>query len=258
LKEFAKLRGILQESHVRIPELLQTELDLGRALGKAEVEGTDSTALRKQLDETRSARDLAQTRRRAACDALVEFEQPLRSERTRIERLRSERVQAVTKDFEARFRTAYEQFQLLWSEGEALKAMGASPFMPFPGHVKFSYDGSSHVEVVKGDVKPSLDPEIERLTQQIERIDANLTVVGGVQQARAIDERSYYIDRQRRAPAPQYDLFRVTRRLHCLIDNSWFEVGTLVNAALLGSGNLKRMESYLRPAELESHAGVAA
>jgi hypothetical protein len=260
-QEFKRLRECLTATHTEVPQLLQQELDLTRQLGITEVKGGDTTGLQKQLDETRMAYESALRRRHAAADAAIGFESQLRAERARIEKQRRDRVAAVAEDFNQRYSAAFVALQALWSEGEKLRQMGAVVSMPIPAHVKYSYDGSTHLEPIRSNVEPALDAETTRLSKQLDQLDADLSLIGGIRQARDVDTRFYALAVRRKEPTQPRGVFRVLQRSYCLLDGLWFEVGALIDAGLVGGGNLMRLIQSVRhvtPVELESHTGAAA
>jgi hypothetical protein len=259
--EFKRLRECLTATHTEVPELLARELDLARQLGMTEVKGGDTTVLQKQLDETRMAYESAMRRRTAAAVAACGFESQLRAERTRVEQQRRDRVAAVAGDFNQRYSAAFVALQALWAEGEKLRQMGGNISMPIPAHVKFSYDGSTHLEPIRGNVEPAMDVETARLSKQLEQIDADLSLIGGIRQAKDVDTKFYALAVRRKEPTEPRGVFRVLARSYCLLDALWFEPGQLIDAGLVGGGNLMRLIQSVRhvtPVELESHTGTAA
>jgi hypothetical protein len=256
---FDKCREALAETHVEIPKLLETELHLSRQLGRAQVHGGDTRGLQEQIQEARLAYEVACLRRRAAADAVSGYEGQLRAERIFVERTRQERAAIVVEDFKRRYIAAVEVLQRLWAEGDKLhEVLGADVPMAIPARVRYTHDGLSQLLPVKGNVEAVMDAEITRLSEMLSKIDRDLAVSAGVKSARAIDERSYCLDRIRREPSRRYEVYRVVKRVFCQLDSLWFEAGTLIDVPLVGAGNLKRVESSLRPVELESGAVTAA
>jgi hypothetical protein len=258
LQGFDTCRAALAETHVEIPRLLEAELELSRQLGRAQVRGGDTRGLQEQIQQARLAYEVACLRRRAAADAVSGFETQLRAERIFVERTRQERAAIVVEDFKRRYIAAVEVLQRLWAEGDELhQALNADVPMAIPARVRYTHDGLSQLLPVKGNVEAVMDAELTRLSEMLAKIDRDLTVSAGVKSARAIDERSYCLDRVRGEPTRRYDVYRVVKRVFCQLDSMWFESGQLIDVPLVGAGNLKRMESSLRPIDFET-AGSAS
>jgi hypothetical protein len=262
LEEFERFRNALRETHEQIPNLLKRELDLARELGQSEARGGNSTALLKKIEETRVMRECALLRRKAAASAICGYDGQLRAERVLIERMRRDRVSIVVEDFRRRYNAAVEALQALWCEGDKLREMLQADIpMPIPARVQSNFNGGSTVVAVRGMAKASMDVETMRLTDLLTRIDADLTLISGIRQARDVDARYYQLAVRRREPTEPHGMFRVLERCFCSLDGQWFERDTVIDASLVGGGNLMRLIQsvrLVRPVEFEVPSSTAA
>jgi hypothetical protein len=150
---------------------------------------------------------------------------------------------------------------VLHAEAAALTAALRSPVSCPPPYVAETnlVNGRSAVRFsLPLDPQPvTLPPALSQLAGALDRLDTALSMIGGIKQSRQLDERSFQLCLKRGLPTSTPGLFRVVQRFSCLIDNLSFEPGVVIDASLVGNGNLQRLLTsgrHLRPTTLESAA----
>jgi hypothetical protein len=251
MARFGKLRDVLTETHSRIPSLLQSELDLALALGKAEAYGHSGDGLRAQLKQSGDSRQTAVRRRRAAAAAILELEAELEAGREKVQQELAARAAVAIGEFGQRYRAAVSALESLWQEGAQLAAvlrLSGPIHMPVPARPVISWDGSLKMTpVLSGDASPSsIDAEAARIGAQLDLYDESLQLVSGIKRSREIDSKHFALSARRGTPAECPGLFRCLQPVTCLLDGLDFAPSTLIDAALVGHGNLARLVSSIR------------
>jgi hypothetical protein len=265
LREFDRLYVVLSETHGTIPTLLARERDLNRVLGLSEARGnSDADGLRQQLDDTVRERQAAIRRRVASVDALLEMEPALRSDRGIVETERRQVAAEVAQDFGKRWQQACDALAVLRAEAGVLSAAlrttiaCPAPYIPFVHAIR----EQPELRPVAGPEQPptaALPAHLSILVRRLDALDSAMARVSAIQQSKQLDSRHYDLSKIRGTPAEFPGVFLVTGEFDSLVDGMKFAPGTLVDATLIGPGQLARLtvaRRYLRPADL--HTGAAA
>jgi hypothetical protein len=261
LAEFTTLRDTLTRTHTEIPALLSRERSLVHELGLAEARGDSTVAdLRAQLDETVRQRQGAARRRAASTDALLAMESALQTERTIAEAERQKIVAEVAREFGARWRQACDALSTLRAEaatlGSALRTSISTP-APFTAFTH-PVTGDPALRPVAASGPPpvaTLPAHLAALVARLDSLDAALARVAAIRQSKVLDARFYDLGKVRQQPVEFNGVFVCTAAFDSLTDGLTFEVGTLIDASLVGPGSMHRLtlgRRYIRPAGLET------
>lgn len=246
LQQFAQLTEALAQTHARIPELLQAGRDISHELALAEVRGSDTAALRQQLAATEAERESAARRRAACINALLNLEPELRGMRLEAEAAQERAAGEIAREFGERWREACDRLNALRAEAAVLSRWLRSEIRtPMP------------------DSKPAM-PEpatavpahVVKVGETLDALDAALTRIGGVKQAKRFDADHYELSRLRGTPAEFRGIYAVAKPFDCMEDGLPFAPGSLVDASLIGAGMFHRLTltRHVRPAELANAA----
>ena len=259
LAQFTVLRDALALTHTEIPKLLARERDLNHELGLSEATGDSNVAeLRAQLDDVVRQRAAAVRRRAASVQGVLDLEPLLQTDRAAAEAERQRIAGGIIAEFSGRWRQACDALSALRSEAEALaRALRVTIATPPPYEAfQHAVDGSLRVRLLTGSEVPVvLPPHLVKIVERLDGLDAALTRCAAIQQAKQLDERHYQLALRRGQPTEFHDTYKCTGAFDCLTDGLPFEVGSLVDASLLGGGQLGRLltaQRYLRPANLSS------
>jgi hypothetical protein len=259
LVEFNRLKSALAQTHTEIPNLLAAERSIGHELGLAEARGDAADALREQLDETVRQRQAAVRRRNASIAALVEMEAALLRDRAAAEGERERIAAEVAREFGERWREACDRLAALRAEaqvlGSALRTTIATPapYIAFVNPIR----EEPELRPVAGSepVTTALPAHLSILVARLDALDAALSRITAIKQARQLDQYHYDLSRVRGVAAEFPGTYRVTAAFDCLIDGLKFEAGTLIDSSLLGPGSLQRLVAtrrFIHPAEFGS------
>jgi hypothetical protein len=264
LAQFGTLRETLSATHAEIPSLLSRERTITHDLGLAEARGDSAVdELRAQLDGVVHERQASVRRRSASVQGLLELEPLLRADRAAAETERQKLAAEVTHEFGQRWQQACNALAILRSEAAVLSAAlrttiaCPAPYVPSV-HV---VTGGLTVNPVAGPEPPpvALPGHLSTLVTRLDALDHGLARVSAIRQSKQFDLRHYDLSKIRGAPAEFSGVFLVTGEFDSLVDGMKFAPGTLIDATLIGPGQLARLtvaRRYLRPADL--HTGAAA
>ena len=94
---------------------------------------------------------------------------------------------------------------------------------------------------VRADVAVVMDAEAAALGAQIDQVDSALALIYALRQSRELDQRHYHLARNRGVPTEFPGTYR-TLLPFSSSDGLPFEVGTLIDASLVGPGMLHRLQ----------------
>jgi hypothetical protein len=263
LNEFGKLRETLTLSHVEIPKLLAAERSLVYELGLAEARGDSNVAqLRSQVEETLRSRHAAVRRRTSALTALLELEPALQHDRAAVEAERLRIAGGIAAEFAARWQAACDRLAGLRLEAASLSAALRITVETRPPYQAFIHPIRETAELrplaASGPPPEAVLPaNLTALIARLDGLDGALGRIQAVRQSKQLDARHYDLSRVRGQPSEFPGTFEVTGEFDSLVDGMKFAVGTLVDASLLGPGQLSRLTAsrrYLRPADLAATA----
>jgi hypothetical protein len=225
--------GVLQQSHVRIPELLAARTQAQAALGNAEISHGDTGNARKRLDAINV--DLAsQVRARmAAIDALVGMDSALVVARDGVDAARLDYAASIAAAFEDRYSQAIATLQALWLEGNRLA---------FALRVKIEMEVPRRIEGSEPAAAPAIDSTAARIGSALDKLD---NAIGFPRAFASMADRAEHLDRRGAAPNG-FDpaaTFTVMKEFGCQLSGLKFEPGMLVNSSLVPASLLARLYS---------------
>lgn len=258
LGEQDKLHATLQRTHVRIPELLARKMTVQAELGRAEIEGKDTSAIREQRLTVESERLSAVSQREGSITALLAQEPELTAARVAVEQARAPYVAAAVSDFQRRYQLAIASVQTMWAEADALgaalrtKVDAELPIKISGGPVPtvcgtgFPVCDPIRVERIAGPdtaPPPAIDALAARIGATLDRLDGALNFAAGIRSAlRMQSQLAMRASTRGFDPSPSA-VYVVAERFVSHFDNLSFEPGTLVDVSLLGLVTLQRLTS---------------
>jgi hypothetical protein len=246
LVQYDRLHGVLTATHASIPEALASERELTAKLGGAEIAGGDVGSLRSRLVATTSEREAAARQRSAAAEAVLGMEGELARVRAQVATAEATLASGILKEFWARWRAAVDALAAMYSEGLAL----ADAL-----HVRI--DTASELRRLlapaPSPAAAALPAAVAAAASAIQKLDAGITLCGGIRQSKEIESRAWSLSQVRRVPFEVTGTYRTLRSVHCMTDGQQFPAGSLVDASLLGHGFLGRLATarHIVPVELD-------
>jgi hypothetical protein len=272
LGERDKLHGTLQRTHVRIPELLARKMTVQAELGRAEIEGKDTSAIREQRLTVESERLSAVAQREGSIGALLSQEPELTAARDTLNTARQPYIAGIVNAFSERYAAAVRQLQMLWQESDALAAALRSDVpAPLPvkvsGGPKFTPMGIGCPEFdpikVERDLGPDaspppIDATAARIGATLDRLDGAFNFAAGIRSAlRMQSQLSMRTTSRGFDPSPSA-VYIVAESFVSHFDNLSFEPGTLVDVSLLGLVTLQRLTSTKKLRLVQGETRAAA
>jgi hypothetical protein len=255
--EFDKVREILAATHVEAPRLLARQWELAH-----QFTGDDVDA---QLEACRKQYQAVIRRRDAADVEALSYEARLQAERQQAQQEVDDYADQAKRESDADCDAAANEW-LLRVEKRRLKAEALGKHWdPPPPPVRLLptaqfADDTPRIEPIRVAVQPEIDAETRRLTTRLGEIDAALSLIRSIHDGKEEDDRQRRLAMLRNTPLEQPGVFRVVKPgVRCLRDGLDFEVGALIDANIMGHGNLQRLTAGMRfvvPAD--SGGGAAA
>jgi hypothetical protein len=268
LAERDKLHGTLQRTHVRIPELLARKMTVQAELGRAEIEGKDTSAIREQRLTIESERLSAVAQREGSIQALLDQEGSLTAARDTLDVARQPYNADALRAFNARYVAGVAQLQRLWQEADALSgALRVEVAVPLP--VKISGGpvptvcGTGFPEYVPIKVErdlgpvtapPAIDPAAKRTGACLDGLGAAINFSAGLRESLSRQRTGRPFDGK---PIDFTATYRTVQPIRCLFDGLEFAPNTLVDVSLLGPIPLSR-HLATKGIRLENGGGLKA
>jgi hypothetical protein len=268
LGEQDKLHATLQRTHVRIPELLARKMTVQAELGRAEIEGKDTSAIREQRLTVESERLSAVSQRAGSIEALLSQEPELTAARDALVTAKDQYAAGAVAEFRVKYDAAVLALQTAWATGDALASALRFPVeMPLPVKVSGGrretvsgtampvFDPITISRVPGTDLQPvTIDPVAERVGGVLDRLDHAIVFAAGLRETQSRQHTGrIYGDR----PVDFTATYRVNTPIRCLFDGLEFAPNTLVDVSLLGPIPLSR-HLATKGIRLENGGGLKA